>query len=93
MGAPLPTYFHPSYPGPARGGPNRQIWGIILSLATRKVRKQPREPQSREYRSNKQQVEAGDWCCRYEKEDRQVRSLRRLIKQQLPIMRRPFLCR
>ena len=93
VGAPLPTYLRPSHPDPAGEGSDRQIWGVILSLATRKARKQPRELQSQEYRSNKQQVKAGDWCRRYEKDDRRVRSLRRLIKQQLPIMRRPFLCR
>lgn len=70
-----PSYLPPSIlPWPCLGGSNRQILGIILPLSARKARKQPREPQSREYRSNKQQVEAGDWCCWYEKEDRQVRS-------------------
>lgn len=70
----------PSYPPtsippwPCLGGSNGQILGITLPLSARKARKQPRGLQSREYRSNKQQVEAGDWCCWYEKEDRQVRS-------------------
>lgn len=67
-----PTSIHP--PQPCLGGSNGQVLGMRLLLSARKARKQPRELQSREYRSNKQQVEAGDWCCWYEKEDRQVPS-------------------
>lgn len=90
--SPLIPSVHP--PVTLLGGSGRQVLGGEHQLRqTTKARKEPGELQSREYRSNKQQVEPGDWSRRDEKEDGRVRSLRGLIKQQLPVTRGPFLRR